>query len=68
MSEERRLMCIICAHPLPRRIQWWWNTRKERDDNIHQININQSCIVQQLTFLLVIIDQSYMTTIRKESK
>ena len=59
MSVKRRLMCIICAHPLPRRIEWWWNTRKERDDDIHQTNINQSCIAQQFTFLLVIINQFY---------
>ena len=51
-------MCVICAHPLPHRVQWWWNTRKERDDDIHQININQSCIAQQITFVLVWIDQS----------
>ncbi len=59
MSVRRRLMCIICAHPLAHRIHWWWNTRKVRDDDIQQTNINQSCITQQFTFALVVINQSY---------
>ncbi len=59
MSVSRRLICTICAHPLPYRIHWWWNTRKGRDDDIHQTNINQSCIAQQFTFVLVRINQSY---------
>jgi hypothetical protein len=59
MSERRRLMCIICAHPLAHRIHWWWNTRKVRDDDIQKTNINQSCIAQQITFALVVINQSY---------
>jgi hypothetical protein len=59
MSGRRSLMCIICAHPLPHRIQWWWNTRKGRDDDIHQTNINQSCIAQQFIFALVLINQLY---------
>lgn len=53
LSTRRRLICLICAHPLPHRIQWWWNTRKERDDHIQQTNINQSCIAQQITLVLV---------------
>jgi hypothetical protein len=53
LSTRRKLICLVCAHPLPHRIQWWWNTRKERDDHIHQTNINQSCIAQQITFNLV---------------
>ncbi len=48
MSVKRRLICIICAHPLPLRIQWWWNTRKERDDNIHQINIKHNFIENEI--------------------
>jgi len=59
MSVRRSLMCIICAHPLPHRIHQWWNRRKGRDDDIHQTNINQSCITQQFTFALVLINQSY---------
>ncbi|UJR25016.1 hypothetical protein I4U23_006377 [Adineta vaga] len=52
MSERERLICIICAQPIPYRIQWSRNARKERDENIHQTNINQSCIVQQFTSIL----------------
>ena len=46
-------MCIICAHPLPSRIQWWWHGEKERDDGIDQTNINQSCIAEQFTLVWV---------------
>ncbi|CAF0758680.1 unnamed protein product [Rotaria sp. Silwood1] len=52
MSIRQKLMCIICAHPLPHRIHWWWNTRKGRNDNIQQTKINQSCIAQQSIFIL----------------
>ncbi|CAF3904359.1 unnamed protein product [Rotaria sp. Silwood2] len=52
MSVRQKLMCIICAHPLPLRTQWWWNTRKGHDDSIHQTNINQTCIAQQSIFVL----------------
>ncbi|CAF1207632.1 unnamed protein product [Adineta ricciae] len=49
MSVREKLMCIVCAHPLPYRIQWLRNARKERDEIVHQANINQSCIVQEYT-------------------
>lgn len=49
MLTKHSLICIICARPLPQRIEWWRNRQKERDDHIHQTNINQSCIVQQFT-------------------
>lgn len=53
MLTTGRLMCIICAHPLPFRIQWWWHGRKERDEGIDQTNINQSCIAEQFTLVWV---------------
>lgn len=50
MSTRQRLMCVICAHPSPYRINWWWNMKERRDDYIHQTRINQSCIIQQFSF------------------
>ncbi|CAF3755275.1 unnamed protein product [Rotaria magnacalcarata] len=52
MLARQRLMCIICAHPLPHRIYWWSQPVRSADDKIHQTNINQSCIAQQLIFEL----------------
>lgn len=57
-------MCIICAHPLPTRIQWWWHGEKERDDGIDQTNINQSCLAEQFTLVWVRRNQSHVNILK----